>query len=342
MGSVTRRNRKERVKLSDVAKKAGVSAITVSRALSKPYKVSDELRNAILRIVDEMGYVPDLAARALASRHSGVVGVVCGMLGQQVFTPTMQGIEDRLRSTGLRIQYASASCRPDEAVVQTQAFLAQNSAGLILAGIEFHERLQPIIDAASCPVVHILDMAQWPAALSVGISHREAGREATRYMLSRGYRRIAMLGGSMDASARQRLAGYTDALRGHDLFHPDLVLHDERAMTDVSLGARLFGQLLDGGHRFDGVFCQSDDVALGVLFECRRRGIRIAEDMGICGFNDLEFAAMTEPGLTSVRIPGYRMGHRAADMLMDAIDERGSLQGKVDLGFTIVARGTTR
>ncbi len=336
-----RRNRRERVRLSDVAKRAGVSPITVSRALRNPQKVSVDLRETILRLVEEMGYVPDLAARALASRHSGVIGVMVPALNQQVFMSVMQGIEERVRSTDLRIQYANTLYDPDEEAVQIRGFLAQKPAGLILAGAERYELIEPLAQNASCPVVHILDLSQQPDTLAVGIQHQAAGEEATRYMLSRGYRRIALLGGRMDVRARQRLSGYERVMREAGLFDPLLVINEE-SPTSVTLGCRLFEALLGRTSGIDGVFCHNDDLALGVLFECQRRGIRVPEDLGICGFNDLDFAASSHPPLTTVRIPRYEIGYRAADMLVRAIHEEGMTEGKIDLGFSIVGRGTTR
>jgi LacI family gluconate utilization system Gnt-I transcriptional repressor len=324
-----------------VAKIVDVSPITVSRALRNPEKVSPELREKILRTVEEMGYVPDLAARALASRHSGIVAVMCPVLSQQVFMRTMAGIEDRMRATDLRIQYANTAYGPNEELMQTRAFLAHNPAGMILAGAERYEELLPILEAASCPVVHILDISQPPQMFAVGVRHREAAAAAIRFMLSRGYQRIAILGGSKSLRSRQRIEGYSEVLREAGLFDPELIVH-ESAMTGVALGARLTAQLLDRVAGIDGIFCQNDDVALGVLFECQRRGIKVPEDFGICGFNDLEFAAASEPALTTVRIPGYDIGFHAADMLVRAVLEEDATAGKVDLGFSVIPRGTTR
>ena len=142
-----------------------------------------------------MGYTPDLAARALASRHSGVVGVLTPMLSQQVFAGTMRGIEDRMRKTDLYLQYANTAYRADDELWQTRVFLAHNPAGIIIAGAERYAELEPIIARAPCPVVHIIDVSQEPDTLAVGISHKEAAVQAVGFMLSRGYRRIAMIGG---------------------------------------------------------------------------------------------------------------------------------------------------
>lgn len=303
--------------------------------------VSEELRETVLKIVEEMGYTPDLAARALASRHSGVVGVLSPMLGQQVFAGTLRGIEDRMRTTDLYLQYANTAYRADDELWQTRAFLAHNPAGIIIAGAERYAELEAVIGRASCPIVHIIDVSQEPEALAVGISHKEAAAQAVRFMLSRGYRRIGIIGGRVNLRARLRIEGYSEAMHEAGLFDETLIAHDA-ANTAVSRGSHLTGELLDRVPDLDGVFCHNDDVALGALFECQRRGIRVPEDFGICGFNDLEYAAAVQPGLTTVNVPRHSIGFQAADMLMRAIEGSGQPEPKLDLGFTVIPRGTTR
>jgi LacI family gluconate utilization system Gnt-I transcriptional repressor len=341
VGPKQRRNRKERVKLRDVANKVGVSAITVSRALRNPNKVSPELRQTILEAIEQMGYIPDLAARALASCNNGVVGVLLPALNQQLFSSVMQGIEERLRPTDLRIQYANTRYEPEEEVNSIRAFLAQKPAGLILIGVERYEEIQLLANRAPCPIVHIVDLSQQPNSLAVGIRHRVAAESAVRFMLDRNYRRIALLGGRMDVRARQRQAGYEEVMREVGLFDPSLIINEPSA-TSVGLGCSLFERLFAQAPDIDGVLCHNDDLALGVLFECQRRGIRVPEEIGICGFNDLDFASSIHPGLTTVHVPRYEIGHRAADMLVNAMQDDEVAEGKIELGFTVMERGTTR
>lgn len=329
------------MRLSDVAKRAGVSPITVSRALRNPEIVSEDLRELILDLVEEMGYVPDLAARALASRDSGIIGVLVPTLNQQVFMAVMRGIEERVRPTDLHIQYANTLYDPVEEIHQLKSFLAQKPAGLILAGAERYDDLAPILAGARCPIAHIVDLGQSPSRLAIGLRHHEASAVATRFLLSKGYRRVGLLGGRMDVRSKRRRDGYVEAMHEAGLLDPALIVSEELS-TDVALGCRLFGELLKRAPDLDAVLCQNDDLALGALFECRRRGIGVPEEFGICGFNNLDFAAFTEPGLTTVHVPRYEIGYRAADMLIRAVRQESLPEGKVDLGFTIIERGTTR
>ncbi|RFB97861.1 GntR family transcriptional regulator [Rhizobium leguminosarum bv. trifolii] len=329
------------VTLSDVAKKVGVSPITISRALRNPQIVSEDLREVILRTVEQMGYIPNLAARALAGRHNGVVGVITPALHQYGFTDLMIGIEDRFRDTEFTVQYSNTLRHAEGEAGLLRSLLTQKPAGVIIAGAESYRDLLPLIDSAACPIAHIADLSQEPQALVVGLDHYTAGAGPTRFLLSRGYKRIAFMGRGADVRSRRRIEGYEDVMREAGRFDPDLIIGGD-APSRTGLGRELFSRLLQSVPDVDAIFAQSDEMALGVLIECKARGIRVPEDIGICGFNDLEFSAFIEPSLTTVHIPRYDIGYRAADMLLRAVRDEPPNEDKSDVGFTIIPRGSTR
>ena len=341
LGPGQRRGGKDRVRLRDVAERVGVSQITVSRALRHPETVSRELRETILRCVEEMGYIPDLSARALARGHNDVVGVLSPGLSQQVFSGALVGIEERMRSTDFHLQYATVTFELGQELARTQAFLAQKPAGLILAGVEHYDSLAPLLAQATCPVAHIIDISQEPDTLAVGIDHYAAAAEATRYLLSRGYRRIGLIGGYPTLRTRRRMEGYEAVMSEAGLFDKALVLN-RCEQSGVALGVEMLSQLVAAVPDLDAVFCQNDDVALGALFECQRRGIRVPEDFGICGYNDLEFASVIQPALTTVLVPRRMIGFRVADMLLRAIEGVGPPDPKIEFDFSLIRRSTTR
>lgn len=335
-----RRQRQEKITLSDVAAEAGVSAITVSRALREPDKVSPHLREAILETVKRLGYVPDLAARALASRNSGFVGVMSPGLTNYAFMALMRGIEDRVRSSDLRIQYAAPDNDVDDEARQLRFFFSQNPAGIIYIGTERGEAVRDLLNKAPCPVVEVMDLSDEPAEMAIGIDHRRAAEVATRHLIDQGYRRIALVGGRWDIRARRRHEGYRSALMDAGLFDPSLVMSVD-GHTSASLGVQLLDRLLQEHPDADAAFCQNDDLALGMLFECQRRGLNVPEDFGICGFNDLDPSGVACPSLTSVRVPRYEIGYRAIDMLIRAAGNVNPPPAKVDLGFQLMERQST-
>ncbi|MBA4799210.1 MAG: LacI family DNA-binding transcriptional regulator [Rhizobiales bacterium] len=339
-GSRKRRQRQDKITLSDVAHQAGVSAITVSRALREPEKVSPPLREAILKVVEQMGYVPDLAARALASKNSGLVGVMSPGLTSHAFLALIRGIEDRVRSSDLRIQYASAETDTEDQLRQLRFFLSQNPAGLIHVGQIGDPAIDDLLRHAPCPVVEIMDVSREPSDMAIGIDHRQAAETATRHLLEKGYRRIAMLGGAWDFRARRRLEGFQAVLEEAGLYDPALVLSIDGS-TSVGLGCHLLDRLKSEAPDAEAAFCHNDDIALGVLFECQRRGLAVPQDFGICGFNDLDYAGFAFPAITSVRVPRYEIGYRAVDMIIRAAGSDTSPTKRVDLGYQLVQRGST-
>lgn len=335
-----RRARTERVTLTDVANSLGVSPITVSRALREPEKVSEALRERVLARVEEMGYVPDLAARALASRHNGVIGVLAPALTSHAHLGIMRGIEERVRNSDLRIQYANSRYDPEEEGRQIRLFLSQHPAGILLSGLQERDGALELLAAAPCPVVQIVDLHLTRTGMAIGINHCDAAASAVRHLLSCGYRRIGLIGGTRDVRSERRQEGYCLAMQEAGLQDMSLIISDD-APTSVQLGCQLLQRLMDQAPDLDCVFCQNDDLALGVLFEAQRRGLSIP-DFGICGYNDLGFARYSHPALTTLRVPRFEMGYRAIDLLIRVVNGETPPTEPIELGFELIERETTR
>jgi LacI family gluconate utilization system Gnt-I transcriptional repressor len=337
----SRRSSQDKITLQDVAERAGVSAITVSRSLRDPEKVSEGLREEILRIVNEMGYLPNLNARALASGNNALIGVLVPSLSHSAISSVVRGIEERVRGTEYRIHYANTHYDPNEEINQLRLFAAQRPAGIILAGAEDSDSVNALMREAGCPIVQTIDTRMDTPGMVVALDHRAASMVATRHMLEQGYRRFGLVGGGHDIRVRQRQAGYVEVMSDAGLYSESLIVWQD-APPSVHLGSHLLRRFIEARPDADGVVCHSDDLALGALFECQRLCIRVPEDFGICGFNDLDFAAVAEPPLTTVRIPRFEMGYRAADMIIDTGNGKELTEKIVDLGFNLVERRTTR
>ncbi|MFN7024230.1 MAG: LacI family DNA-binding transcriptional regulator [Pseudorhizobium sp.] len=335
-----RRSRTERVTLADVATSLGVSPITVSRALREPEKVSEALRERILARVEELGYVPDLAARALASRHSGVIGVLAPALTSHAHLGIMRGIEERVRTSDLRIQYASSRYDPEEEYRQIHLFLSQHPAGILLSGLQERDGTSEMLAKAPCPVVQIVDLHLTRSGMAVGINHCEAAASAVRHLVRCGYRRIGLIGGTRDVRSERRQEGYCLAMQEAGLADTKLVASDD-APTSVQLGCQLLQRLKQQASDLDCVFCQNDDLALGALFEAQRLSLQVPQ-FGICGYNDLGFARYSHPALTTVRVPRFEMGYRAIDLLIRVMNGEQPPTAPIELGFELIERGTTR
>lgn len=331
----------KRVTLSDVAAAADVSAITVSRALRDPSQVSDSALARVEKAVADLGYVPDFAAQALASKHANVIGALIPSVTNSVFSDVLRGIYDAIGGTRYQLQLGNTrySALEEERLLRT--FLGQRPAGLIVAGLDQSAASRALLEGAECPIVQVMETGPDPVDMLIGFSHRAAARAGVEHLVQAGYRRIAFLGARMDPRTQRRLQGYHDALEAAGLTDERLVVTTPQA-SSVSLGAVLLGELLARQADADAVFCNNDDIALGALFEAQRRRIAVPAQLGICGFNDLDMMEAAWPALTSVRTHRGRMGAEAVSMLLSAIEGTRPAEPVVDLGFEVMVRESTR
>lgn len=328
-----------RVTLSEIAERVGTSAITVSRVLNTPHLVSEELRTQIESVIAELGYMPNRAARALARARSDSVAVLIPSLSNTVFTQLLEGVRDVLNRAGYRTLIGDTRYSPEEEESLLRAYLEHSPDGILITGFDQTPATRDMLNRSRVPVVHMMEMTDGDA-YSVGLEQFDAGRAITRHLLERGYRRIGFLGAQLDPRVLERLAGYRAALHDAGINYPVGELLDATP-SSIGLGATLLDRLLRQAPQTDALFCCNDDLALGVLFECQRRGIRVPHQLAVAGFNDLAPAAWVHPALTTISTPRYEIGHTAAEMLLQLMKGEKPEPAKKDLGFSLVVREST-
>lgn len=326
--------------LSDVADLAGVGSITVSRALREPARVSPELRERIDAAVKSLGYVLNPNARALASIRSDVIGVLIPSMTNNVFADVLRGMHDGLAGSHLQIQFGNTHYSAGEEERLLGVFLSQHPSALIVSGIDQSPGARRLLDSAECPVVQIMEIGPDPVDMMIGFSHFDGGKTVARHMIETGRRRIAFLGARMDPRSQRRLAGYSEAMREAGLFDDRLVTTTPQP-SSATMGSELFAEALRQAPDLDGVVCNNDDLALGVVFACHRNGLDVPGRIGVAGFNDHEMMAAAFPSITSLRTPRYDIGRRAIAMALAAIAGDSPAERIFDLGFELVIREST-
>ncbi|NVN87430.1 MAG: LacI family DNA-binding transcriptional regulator [Rhodopseudomonas sp.] len=326
-----------RIRLTEVAKLAGVSPITASRFFRNPEALSASKRQRVESAVKELDYVPNLAARALASHRTEVIGVLIPSLTNNVFSDVLRGIYDGSEGSRYSIQFANTRYSILQEEKLLRLFQAQKPAGLIVTGINQTPESRRIMESMKCPTVQIMEIGPDPVDMMVGFSHYEAAFAAISHLIAQGFQRIGILGARMDPRVQRRLDGYRDAMKAASLFDPRLIVTTPTP-TSMTLGGALFADLLSQVPDLDAVFCVNDDLALGVLFECQRRQITVPDAMAIVGFNDMEFMASAVPPLSSVRTNRYEMGRNAITMVTTALEGHRPAEPVVDLGFELMIR----
>jgi len=329
------------VRIEDVARKAGVSAITVSRTINQPERVSVPARKAVWAAIEETGYIPNQLAGGLASSRTRTIGVIIPTIVNSIFADKVQGMTDVLHSAGYQLLLANSGYSLDAEAELVAAFLAQRPSGLVLTGVTHSERTRRVLGNANVPIVETWAMDEHPLDMLVGFSNYEASYAMVRHLYARGYRRIAFVSAPIlnNDRAAERRRGYLEAVRDlGSVTDPALV---REAFFTLENGAKTFADLLDVDPRLNAIFFANDVLAAGALFEARRRGIRVPEDIGIAGFDDVDLAGQAEPALTTVRIPRYEIGARAAEMLLARIAGEEPEPKIIDLGFEIIERNST-
>jgi LacI family gluconate utilization system Gnt-I transcriptional repressor len=325
--------------MQDVAARAGVSPMTVSRALKTPEKVAPETRAKVQAAVADLGYVPDRIAAGLSSRRSRLLAALVSTLASSIFASTVDGLRSAARAAGYEVLLGSTdySLADEEALIG--AVLSRRPDGIALTGSIHTEAVRRLLAHAATPVVETWDLPDEPMDMVVGFSNIAAGRAMTGQLMELGYRRIAFIGRASPSDIRgaKRLTGYRQALAERSL-GPERVINIEATSPAFAEGAGGLDALLERYPDTDAVFCTSDAVAAGALLQCRRRGIPAPDGMAVAGFGDFDIAGDLALELTTVRIPGLAIGEHAARLLIERIEGRRVPSPIVDVGFEIVRR----
>lgn len=329
-----------RITLADVAQAAGVSPITVSRALRGERAVDPELVVRVQAAVAKLGYVPNPAARALASGTSSHVAVLIPMLSNALFVDLLEAIQRTLRQAGYQTLIGVTHYDQTEEETLLREQLLHRPAGLLVTGRERSEATRQLIAQSGIPCVHLMDASGAAGEYCVGFSQADAGQELTRHLLARGHKRIAFAAAQLDPRTLQRLDGWRRALQAQGLYDPALEWLNP-APSSISLGGRMFEQIMGQQPAIDAIFFCNDDLAQGALLAALRMGIAVPERVAIAGFNDLTGSDQMLPPLTTVRTPRSEIGSAAAQMLLALMRGEAVARPQVDVGYDVVVRGST-
>jgi LacI family transcriptional regulator, gluconate utilization system Gnt-I transcriptional repressor len=326
--------------MADVAQLAGVSAMTVSRALRNPEVVTPGTLKRIEAAIERTGYLPNRIAGSLSSQRTNVLGLIVPSLRNAVFVETIRGVADMLGpSFDLMIAHSGYTLKGEEAAVV--AFLSQRVCGLILHNTRHTPRTLRLIHEVAVPCVEMGNLISRPIDMAVGFSNRDAARAMSEDLILQGYRRIGFVSLPLKENDRasERRAGYLEALRKHRMAVDRYIVLE--AEPGLKSGGEALVRLVEGRRKVDAVFLTGDVLATGALLEANRRGWNVPNDIAIAASDDDELQENVLPPLTSIRFPRYEIGRRAASMVMDRVLGRSSGSAILDLGFEIIRRAST-
>jgi LacI family transcriptional regulator len=308
-----------KVTISDIARLAGVSKATISRVLNGKPDVDPETRERVLRLVDEFGFVPSIAASGLAGGRSRLLGVLIPSLIWPLMPEVMRGIGEVVENTAYELVLYTMSPTQDRSAVIDRILAAKLTSGLlaVFPG-QSTDHLNWLQDQGF-PIVMIDDQGAPTRAPWVGTDNREGAYAAVRHLLSLGHRRIAHIQApSTFQVSKDRAAGYRDALAEAGLaLEPSFLVEGDFRPSSGRVGAE---KLLSLPNRPTAIFAANDEMAYGVLAAAETLGLRVPDDLAVVGFDDIASSAHIRPPLTTVRQPFYEMGQAATRMLLSQVE----------------------
>ena len=327
--------------MRDVARLAKVSAITVSRVLRSPDKVSEDTRRRVLAAVRKIGYVPNAIAGSLSSSRSNIIAAIVPTITNPVFADTVHAMAAVLRGHGYHLLLGQSGASPAEERSLIATFLARRPDGLFIHGGLHSPEVRALLLKAGIPIVEAGNLRKQPLDMVVSYSNFAAAEAMTAHLIERGRRRIGFVSAHRrdNDRAQARLRGYTAALQRRG------VAVNERLVLETTLGlqqgAAALNELVSREPALDAVFFAGDVLAVGALFECQRQGWRVPQRVAIAGFDDQEIAAQVSPALTTISVPRRDIGERAAAMLLARLSGQKVQPEVVDVGFRLVVREST-
>ncbi|MEV8468413.1 LacI family DNA-binding transcriptional regulator [Fluviibacterium sp. DFM31] len=326
----------KRVTMAAVGRMAGVSQVTVSRALSDPSKVSADTLRRIREAIEATGFVPNAIAGALASNKSRLVTALIPSITNVVYSTFVRSFSEHMRSAGYQILLSETGFDPADEEALIAAHLSRRPDAMLLTGIQHSAQARRLLLGAGIPVVEVWDLTSSPIDLCVGFSHSDAGRAVAEFAHHKGYTQAATVTAADERAHRRRsaFAARFEALGGQRVARADI-----DGPARLGEGRTALRRLLDEKVFARGViFCSSDLLAHGILIEAQIRGIRIPGDIAVIGFGDQDYAADVHPALTTVRVDRDALGQRAAEHLLARLENNDTPDPVTDLGFEVVQR----
>lgn len=309
--------------IKDIAARAGISYATVSRALNGKYGVSQETRDKVTALADEMGYRPNAIAQGLVNRATMTVGLIIPDITSPFFPRVALGIEDRLLKSGYSVFLCNTNWDPQREKDYLNNLVQKQVDGIIISSIARHASDIESLIPSSMPVVYVSSYPEGTERSYVLIDNVKGADMAVSHLLSRKRRKIAFIGSEQDfISLDDRIKGYKKALKRAGIgLSEDLVVLDK---FQEQSGYKIIRDLMENGKAPDGVFAENDLIAMGVIQGVQDSGFRVPEDVAVIGFDDIPIASHRDIQLSTIHQPKFRIGTYAAEMLLHQLAQEPS------------------
>lgn len=301
-----------RLKLQDIAKQVGVTKMTISRYFNDPESVAEKTRQKIAAIIEEQGFIPNRVPAIMSQSSSKSIGLVIPSFSNLVFADVIDAVENTAESYGYSVLLMHSSYDIDKEEKKIADLLSYQVDAVILTESEHSSLTIRRLKKSGLPVAEIMSVPDDPIDIAYGINHTMVTRQVTQALIDCGRVNIAYFGVRMDRRTLERQRGYEMAMRENGLA---VNILDSSAHSNFSIGHELMNKALED-RKPDAILCTNDDVAIGAVMACHKKGIRIPEDITILGYNGLSVCDAASPRLCSIKTPRYEMGRTAVEKIM--------------------------
>lgn len=330
------------IDIVDVARLAGVSAATVSRAFNHPNLVKASTRKRIEMAVQESGYIRNRAAQAMYGKRSGTIGLIVPTINHAIFAEVIQSFTDEVEKSGFTILIASHGYDLEKEYAVLRKLLEHRVDGVVLTGLDHTEATYQLISRQGIPTVAIWNYSETSQISCVGAENQLAGRMAAQHLIDCGHREIGMISPPLKGNDRaaDRLAGALAVFEENGVIIPDKWRSEATYSTSEAKSVCI--DLLSHSPHPTALYCGNDVIALGAIFATQKLGLRAPDDISIMGIGDFYGSEDVEPSLTTIRIPARRIGKVGGDLICQLIAEGSTqiIRHKIELNR--VVRGSIR
>jgi LacI family transcriptional regulator len=332
---------KPTVTINQVAKMAGVSTATVSRALNKPETVSEALKKKIERIIKKIGYIPNAGARSLMLKRTGSIGVIVPTLDNAIFAQGLEEFQRQLSQSGYQMLVGSTNYDPEIEYQQMRNLLLQGVEGIAMFGSSQKLELIRLLRTRKLPYIHIGTLDTPLNGYAAGFDNKKAIQLGVEYLVQVGHRNFGMIAGKTENNdrARDRVDGVVELLKRHRIvLKKESIIEVPYQIQDARIALK---KLLQINPKISAVVCGNDVLAIGALLEAQSQGIKIPHQCSILGFDNLELSRHIQPSLSTIHIDAIGMWSKAAHHLMSQINGINRLPRKILADVSLVIRDST-
>ena len=325
--------------MRDVARKAGVSIKTVSRVVNDQGEISNETRQRILGVINDLGYRPNLIARGLVTQRTRTIGLVVGDITNPFFPEVARGVQDVARTRDYNVFLCNSDENQQEELRALYSLAGQGVDGIIIFPCyQTGDNLNTFADQYR-PIVAINHLCQHPNIGMVLTENEQGARLAVEHLVRKGHRQIGMLAGLEISSQRgRRVRGFLEALAAHGL--PVIGPRVLARLPTLESGYEGALRLLTQDLQITAIVAYNDLIALGAVRACQTLGRRVPDDCAIVGFDDIQLASLVMPPLTTIRIDKYRLGQQAMTRVLEMLDQPEEIFPPLRLDVELIVRAS--